>query len=145
MVPVAAPTFMTRVRAMVAPAAVTAGACAACAVVAWADPTEPGNPLPRCPIKLVFGIDCPGCGSLRMIYSLMHGDLAAAVHYNAVSLAALPLLVLALATWATGRWRGRPVRSWQHWRWTPLVIMVVFVGWFLIRNIPVEPFRSLKV
>lgn len=134
-----------RIRAMTAPAVVAAGACVACAVVAWANPTDPDNLLPRCPTRLLLGIDCPGCGSLRMIYSLMHGDFAAAVHYNAVALVALPLLVLALATWTVGRWRGRPVRSWQHWRWTPAVTLVVFIVWLVIRNLPIEPFRSLKV
>jgi hypothetical protein len=138
-------TTKDRVRALAGPALVAAGACAACAVVAWGNPTEPGNPLPRCPIKLLLGINCPGCGSLRMIYSLMHGEFGAAVHYNAVALVALPLLVLALVTWTVGRLRGREVRSWQHWRWTPAVTLVVFTVWFVIRNLPIEPFRSLKV
>jgi len=146
--PLPAPAILTakeRVRAMTEPAVVAAGACVACAVVAWANPTDPGNPLPRCPTKLLLGIDCPGCGSLRMIYSLMHGEFGAAVHYNAVALVTLPLLILALATWTAGRWLGRPVRSWQHWRWTPAVTLVVFIVWFVIRNLPFEPFRSLKV
>ena len=134
-----------RWRAMVLPAVVAVGACAACAAVAVANPTEPGNPLPVCPIKQWLGINCPGCGSLRMIYSLLHGDPAAAVRYNAVAMVVLPLLAFALVTWTIGRWRGRPVRSWQQWRWTPTVTLVVFCTWFVIRNIPVEPFRSLKV
>jgi Protein of unknown function (DUF2752) len=147
-VPLPAPAMAItkqRVRAMVAPAVVAAAACVGCAVVAWANPTDPENVLPRCPTKLLFGIDCPGCGSMRMVYSLMHGDVGAAVHYNAVALVVLPLLALALATWAIGRWRGREVRSWQHWRWTPAVTLVVFTVWFVIRNLPFEPFRSLKV
>lgn len=141
---VAAPA-MTRVRALLAPAAVAVGAGAACAVVAWANPTDPGNPLPPCPTKAVLGINCPGCGSLRMIYSLLRGDVGAAVHYNVVALVTLPLFVMAFVTWTAGRWRGRTVRSWQHWRWAPTVAIVVLGAWFVIRNIPVEPFRSLKV
>jgi hypothetical protein len=136
---------VARVRALWAPVAVAAGACAACAVVAWANPTESGNPLPTCPTRALLGINCPGCGSLRMIYSLLHGDLAAAAHYNAVALATVPLFAVALVTWTISRWRGRTVRSWQHWRWTPAVALVVFTVWFVIRNIPIEPFRSLKV
>jgi hypothetical protein len=141
---VAAPVW-TRTRALVAPAAVAVGACAACAVVAWANPTDQGNPLPPCPTKALLGINCPGCGSMRMVYSLLHGDLGAAAHYNVVALVTLPLLVLAFVTWTVGRWRGRPVRSWQHWRWAPTVALVVLGTWFVIRNIPAEPFRSLKV
>lgn len=120
-------------------------ACAACAVVWWGDPTTPGGPLPVCPTKLLLGIDCPGCGSMRMVYSLLHGDLAAAAQFNAVALLALPLLVLAWITWTAGRWRGRPVRSWQHWRWAPTVTLVVAAAWFVVRNIPVEPFTALRV
>jgi Protein of unknown function (DUF2752) len=141
---VAAPA-LTRVRALLAPAAVAVGVCSACAVVVWANPTEPGNPLPPCPTKALLGINCPGCGSLRMIYSLLHGELGAAVHYNVVALIALPLLVTAFVTWTVGRWSGRTVRSWQHWRWAPAIALVVFGSWFVVRNIPVEPFRSLKV
>jgi hypothetical protein len=135
----------SRLRAMLPPAAVAVAACAGCAVVALANPTDPDNPLPVCPTKLMLGINCPGCGSLRMIYSLMHGNLVAAAQYNVVSLLVLPLLALAFVTWTVSRWRGRPVRSWQHWRWTPRIALVVFFAWFLVRNIPFEPFRSLKV
>jgi hypothetical protein len=134
-----------RMRALWAPAAVAAGAGLGCAVIMWGDPTTAGGPLPVCPTKLLLGIDCPGCGSMRMIYSLLHGDLPAALHYNAVALVALPLLVLAWATWVRGRWRGRPVQSWQQWRWAPSVALVVTVIWFVVRNIPVEPFTSLYV
>lgn len=134
-----------RAIALVAPGAVAVGACLGCAVVLWGDPTTPGGPLPVCPTKLLLGIDCPGCGSMRMIYSLLHGDLAAAARYNAVALVAVPLLVLAWVTWTRGRWRGRPVVSWQHWRWAPMVTLVVAVSWFVVRNIPVEPFTSLRV
>ena len=130
---------------LLAPVAVAVGAGLGCAAILLGDPTTPGGPLPVCPTKLLFGIDCPGCGSMRMIYSVLHGNLAAAAHYNAVALAALPLLVLAWANWTAGRWRGRPVRSWQQWRWAPAITLVVTVVWWVVRNIPVEPFTSLRV
>jgi hypothetical protein len=145
MTPTAAARAGVRFGALLAPGAVAAAACVGCGVILWGDPTTPGGPLPLCPTKLLLGIDCPGCGSMRMIYSLLHGDLAAAAHYNAVALVALPLLMLAWATWTWGRWRGRPVRSWQHWRWTPTVTLVIFAGWFVVRNIPAPPFTSLRV
>lgn len=137
--------FAGRARTLWAPAAVVAGAGLGCGVILWGDPTTPGGPLPVCPTKLLLGIDCPGCGSMRMIYSVLHGDLAAAVHYNAVALVALPLLAWVWVTWTRGRLRGRPAYSWQHWRWVPQVVLVVFAVWFVIRNIPVAPFTSLKV
>lgn len=125
-----------RWRSLVAPAAAAAAAGGVCVTVFFANPTAPGNPLPICPIKAVFGVDCPGCGALRMSYMLLHGDLPAAAHYNALALAAVPLLVWAWATWVVGRWRGKRVRSWQDWRWAPHVTMVITLVWFVIRNLP---------
>ncbi|HEY0636101.1 MAG TPA: DUF2752 domain-containing protein [Pseudonocardiaceae bacterium] len=136
---------VTGVRALWAPAAVAAGAALSCAVIWWGDPTTPGGPLPVCPTKLLLGIDCPGCGSLRMIYSLLHADLGAALRFNAVALVTLPLLAWAWVTWTRGRWRGRRVESWQHRRWAPMIALVITVAWWVVRNIPVEPFTHLRV
>ncbi|WP_329044368.1 DUF2752 domain-containing protein [Amycolatopsis sp. NBC_01488] len=132
-------------RALGAPMAVVGGLGVCCAAVLIGDPTTPGGWLPVCPTKLLFGIDCPGCGGMRMAYSLMHGDLPAALHYNAVSLVVVLLFVWSTIAWTVGRLRGRFVGSWLHWRWTPLTFGVVFVVWFVIRNLPFAPFTGLKV
>ena len=137
--------------AMAGPAAVAVAGCAGCALVLWGDPTSPGGPLPVCPTKALLGVTCPGCGSMRMVYSLLHGDLDAAVRFNAVALVALPLLAAVWAAWALARWRGRPLRHGPQRRfagwtsWAPLVAGIVLAVWLVVRNIPVEPFTSLRV
>lgn len=128
-----------------APLAVAASATAVCAAIWAGDPTTPHGPLPVCPTKALLGIDCPGCGSLRMLYSLMHGDLLAAAGFNALGLAAVALLVWAYFAWAYGRLAGRRVRSWQHHRWSALVTLWLVAVWFVVRNIPVAPFDALRV
>lgn len=128
-----------------APLGVAAAAAMACAVVWWADPTTAGGPIPVCPTKLLLGIDCPGCGSLRMLYSVLHGDLPAAAKFNALALAALVLLVWAYAAWLYGRVAGRRIWSWQRHRWAaPLTLLVVSV-WSVVRNLPFGPFPALRV
>lgn len=117
----------------------------ACAVVWWSDPTTPGGPLPVCPTKLLLGIDCPGCGSLRMLYSVLHGDLPAAAKYNALGLAALVLLVWVYAAWAYGRVAGRRIWSWQHHRWAAPLTLLLVSAWLLVRNLPFGPFPALRV
>jgi hypothetical protein len=129
-------------RALAGPAAVAAGIGVACAGVWLGDPTTPGGFFPVCPTKLLFGIDCPGCGGLRMAYSLLHGNVSAAVHYNAVALVFVALFAWSAVAWTVGRLRGRQVRSWLHWRWTPLVTGVVFTAWFVLRNLPFPPFSG---
>ncbi|MEZ0051555.1 hypothetical protein ABIA30_002563 [Mycobacterium sp. MAA66] len=130
---------------LVAPLAVAVAAGSACCLVWAGNPTVPGGPIPVCPTKALFGIDCPGCGSLRMLYSVMHGDVPTALKYNAVGLVALVLLVWAYGAWAYGRIAGRRVRSWQQHRWAAASVLAVVCVWSVIRNLPIAPFNSLYV
>jgi hypothetical protein len=137
--------FGGRMRALSAPLAVATGAGVCCVAVLLGDPTTPGGPLPVCPTKALFGIDCPGCGGMRMVYSLLHGDIRAALHYNALSLVVLLLLGWSAVAWTVARLRGRPVGTWLQWRWTPLVFVIAFASWFVVRNLPFAPFSGLFV
>jgi Protein of unknown function (DUF2752) len=128
-----------------APLGVAALAGGACVAIWLGDPTTARGWLPVCPTKMLLGISCPGCGSLRMMYSLLHGDISAAVHYNAVALAALGLLLWAYGAWVYGRLVGRRIRSWQHHRCSVATTLAVVAVWFVVRNLPFEPFRSLHV
>ncbi len=128
-----------------APLVVAASTTLVCAAIWMGDPTTPNGPLPVCPTKALLGIDCPGCGSLRMLYSLMHGDLLAAARFNALGLAAVVLLVWAYFTWTYGRVVGRRLRGWQHRRWAALVTLSLVGAWFVMRNIPFAPFTALYV
>ncbi|BCP44988.1 membrane protein [Mycobacterium intracellulare] len=116
-----------------------------CAAIWAGDPTTPDGPLPVCPTKALLGIDCPGCGSLRMLYSLMHGNVLAAARFNALGLAAVVLLVWAYLAWTYGHVVGRRVRSWQHRRWAAAVTLSLVLAWFVVRNIPFAPFTALYV
>lgn len=52
--------------------------------------------VPRCPLHSLTGLDCPGCGSQRMLHSLLHGDLTGAWKANPFLLLSLPLIVALL-------------------------------------------------
>jgi hypothetical protein len=117
---------------------VAASTTLVCAAIWVDDPTTPPSPLPVCPTKALLGIGCPGCGSLRMLYSLMHGNLPAAATYNALGLAAV-LLVWAYAAWTYGRLTGRRIASRQHRRWSAAATLSLLLAWFVVRNIPFAP------
>jgi hypothetical protein len=82
---------------------------------------------------------------MRMLYSVLHGDLLAAVKFNALALVALMLLVVAFAVWTYGRATGRRMWSWQNYRWSAVTTMVVVAVWFVVRNLPFAPFTGLYV
>lgn len=47
----------------------------------------------HCPIKLLTGVDCPGCGMTRAFMCIILGDPAAAYYYNPLA----PALFVQLA------------------------------------------------
>jgi hypothetical protein len=127
------------------PLLVAASTSLVCAAIWVGDPTTPNGPLPTCPTKALLGIDCPGCGSMRMLYSVLHGDVLAAARFNALGLAALVLLVWAYLAWTYGRVTGKRIRSWQQGRWSATVTLVLVAAWFVVRNLPFAPFTALYV
>jgi hypothetical protein len=127
------------------PAGVAALAACGCAAVWLGNPTVPGGPFLVCPVKALLGIDCPGCGCLRMLYWLLHGDVCAAVRFNALGLVAVVLLVWAYVAWTYGRLAGRRIWSWQHSRWSAPIALVLVSLWFVVRNLGFGPFPALYV
>ncbi|MBR1551747.1 MAG: DUF2752 domain-containing protein [Muribaculaceae bacterium] len=90
--------------------------------------------FPRCVFLNLTGLKCPGCGSQRAIHALLHGEVAAALRFNAFLLIGLPLLcVYAVAEWQRTRWprfyvvmSSRPVLC---------VIVLMVLLWWVLRNL----------
>lgn len=53
--------------------------------------------FPPCLLLHYVGIQCPGCGGTRAMYSLMHGDVAASLAMNPIVIAGYVALALLLA------------------------------------------------
>lgn len=49
--------------------------------------------FPKCPSKLITGLDCPGCGSQRAIHQLLNFDLKGALKMNALLVVSIPYLI----------------------------------------------------
>ena len=120
------------------PALAVCGAVCGCFVLNWADPTTPGGPTPLCPTKALFGIDCPGCGTARALYSLTHLDVSAAVRYNILAVVAVILVGWSWCVWL-GRTLGKRVPDWSQWRYASWTTAVVVFVWFIVRLLPWEP------
>ena len=119
-------------------------ACPTCGLESCENPTHvpPFDPsdspfYPVCQFHALTGLDCPGCGSLRALHELLHGNLAGAFRFNA-------LLVLSLpgACWLGGRCALRLLKNQPAtiairpaWLWGALVVMLLFG---VMRNLPFD-------
>jgi hypothetical protein len=114
--------------------ALTAGAAAAALLLVHAvDPNEPGH-YPTCPFLALTGRYCPGCGSLRALHALTNGDLAAAVGFNVVTVAVLPVLAFWWARWTWRRAHGVERRTLAR----PAVLVavtIVLTAFWVVRNL----------
>lgn len=130
-----APAGSSRRRGVLSFAATTAAAVAAVSTVALVSPEEPGH-YPTCPFLAVTGWFCPGCGSLRAVHALAHGDLATAWDRNPLAVVLLPLVLVAWVAWGlrlAGRRAWHPTRIRAGWIWA---LLVVVLAYWIARNLP---------
>ncbi len=71
------------------------------------DPHQTGS-YGFCPFLLVTGQPCPGCGGLRAMNNLTHGDVVGALSSNAMAVVLLVVMGAAWVAWLYQRLRGRP-------------------------------------
>lgn len=99
--------------------------------------------FPPCPLHYLTGLYCPGCGSLRAIHALLHGDLQEAWAMNPLTVVLLPFLIYGLASEVLMAFSGRrfpqPMLSAAAIRGLCTVILLFGV----IRNLPLHPFNLL--
>lgn len=132
---VVSPAARTRAQRVVAPIATITGLAAATVALHLRDPHASGS-WGYCPISLL-GIYCPGCGSLRAVNDLTHGDLIGAASSNALLLLAMPFAVFLLARWAIDAWRGRQRGLPALSSWPVLSVVIALTTMFtVVRNLP---------
>lgn len=112
-------------------------------VVLYFVTSEKATWLPPCLFHKFTGLYCPGCGTTRGLHALLHGHVLAALRFNVITIAALPVLVYAVAKVAwleiTGtKPQPKPLPVWVPWA----IAFVIGIFW-IARNIPAYPFTLL--
>jgi len=128
----------TRRSRMVGPVLVAGIVGAATIALHVRDPHDSGS-WGYCPWKLLTGLDCPGCGSLRAVNDLTRGDLVGAASSNLLFVALIPVAVALWIAWARRSWTGeerRPRPSASTTRAVWVAAIVVTVAFTVLRNTP---------
>lgn len=108
---------------MVAAALVFAGA----AVLFLFNPAQHGF-YPICIFHATTGLLCPGCGSLRALHALLHGNIVTAFLLNPLLIGSLPLIaVLGLrAVLSLAGMPLSPLRISGAWLWAGTALVILF-------------------
>jgi hypothetical protein len=119
-----------------APVLVAGAVLGASVVLHLRDPHQSGSYL-FCPWLVLTGTYCPGCGGLRAVNDLTHGEVVAAASSNLLFVGAMPLLLVLWSRWFTDRWRGvrRVVDPRSAVLWASMFGAVALAFW-VVRNLP---------
>lgn len=106
------------------------------------DPTRSGI-FPPCPVRYLTGLYCPGCGSLRALHALLHGNLRQAWAMNPLAMALLPFIGYGLASEVHTHFRGHALPGMMLSATSIRVLCAIIVFYGIARNLPLHPFDWL--
>ena len=121
-------------RAVLRPLGVGVGALVATGYVAVVDPNAAGH-YPTCPFLAITGWYCPGCGALRAVHALAHGDLMTALARNPFAVVAVGYVVVTWVLWLDRTATGRP-RRWLAPPWVLYGALGAILMFWVLRNVP---------
>jgi hypothetical protein len=113
------------------------GSAAAALVLYFFDPAR--VPIyPGCLFHGLTGLDCPGCGSLRALHQLLHGNLREAFRFNALLIASLPIFAWfgCRLAWSEIT-HQRPAAIQPLWLW---LFLAAWLAFGVLRNMPLSLF-----
>ena len=101
--------------------------------------------FPKCPFYTLTGFYCPGCGSQRALYFLLHGNIKDAIRENILMIISIPFLLIHFF------FKGKSLVLNKDLRWgviyhplTPKIILAIVIFFWITRNIPYHPFNYLS-
>lgn len=92
--------------------------------------------FPKCPFKVITGLDCSGCGSQRALHAILHGDMDTAWRMNPLLIVATPYIVLGFAAEFLGgrvKWLGW-VRKNIYGKKAAWIVLAAIFCYTVLRN-----------
>ncbi|CDF57446.1 DUF2752 domain-containing protein [Thermobrachium celere] len=99
---------------------------------------------PTCPFLYITGYYCPGCGSSRAYYNLMHGRIKDAFSLNPLMVLSIPFVIYYCIGEIGIYVNDRPIirRTVISKKGYKIIFFIIVLYWIL-RNIPYYPFILL--
>ena len=97
----------------------------------------------KCLLYSNTGIYCPGCGSQRATHELLHFNFLGMFHQNLLYVLGLVILGYHLLITSINFIFKKNIYNFVFHPKTPLVLLLLIVLFWILRNIPVYPFNLL--
>jgi len=108
----------------------------------YLDPNK-SSLYPFCVFHRLTGLYCPGCGALRALHDLVHGDIWGAIKMNSLFILSLPLMgYLVYQCHILPPEKRIQIHEVLSARAVWLIFWVI-LGFWILRNIPIFPLTLL--
>lgn len=99
--------------------------------------------FPKCPFHSITGYHCPGCGSQRALHDFLHGNIIEGFKHN--FLIGLGILIFLYKGFLLIRSHFYPQKSSNllYYSKTPWIFLILILSFWVLRNLPYEPFSFL--
>lgn len=87
-----------------------------------------------CPFHFLTGLNCPFCGTQRLAWALLHGNVSEAFHYNPFVFCLLPVVLLVAVFYLFCK-PLRPKMKWIYDDKTFVCYLLAALSWSIMRNI----------
>ena len=99
--------------------------------------------FPPCPFHALTGLYCPGCGSLRAVHQLFHGNLGSAFGLNPLMIIVLPFMGYSFVSYGMITFGKQSLTIMPAPAYLGWLMLIVIVLYGILRNIPYYPFYLL--
>ena len=101
------------------------------------------NFLPKCPLYVSTGIYCPGCGSQRATHNLLNFNFLGVLNQNVLYIFGLLIIGYHLLISGINYIFSKTIYNYIYHPKTPIVLLIIIVVFWILRNIPYYPFNLL--
>jgi hypothetical protein len=101
------------------------------------------NYLPKCPLYVSTGIYCPGCGSQRATHNLLNFNFLGVLNQNVLYIFGLLIIGYHLLISGINYIFSKTIYNYIYHPKTPIVLLIIIVVFWILRNIPYYPFNLL--
>jgi hypothetical protein len=99
--------------------------------------------FPQCTFHSLTGYHCPGCGSQRAIHDFLNFRILEGFKHNALVGLAFLVLLYQLYLWVRNKIKPEKTTNLLYHPKVPWFFLILVILFWILRNLPYEPFNLL--